>query len=163
MDRRRLISDKLFIYLITIYFVGVILGVVLVNPKNLTINFEKKNYFSIFFSNYWYIFLIWIFGFSIISYITTTFILFFRAFIFGILIRTLISNFHQFILMIFIELVFALPILIFVSYISLSISKAQFGIITNKYSTPINYKKYINLMLIITALVVIYSLIIFFN
>jgi len=164
MHKQKLILNKPLAYLITIYFVGLIFGIILAKPSNLNINFSNKNYFVIFFSNYWYLFLIWIFGFSIISYFTTSLIVFFRAFIFGILLRVLfLSNFNKFMLMVFIELVFAFPLLIFTSYISISLSKINFQSIFHKNLETINYNRYINLMFLITIIVVIYSLIIYFN
>jgi len=164
MQRHKLIHNKYFIYLITLYLVGLIFGIILIKPSNVNYINSEKNFFTIFFSNYWYVFVIWLFGFSIIGLFTTTLIVFFRAFIFGGLLKVLaVNNFQQFALMLFIELVFAMPLLIIVSFISLNMSSVNIKISIYGNHDTINFNKYINLMIIITILIVIYSFIIYLN
>lgn len=164
MQKYKLLQNRLFVYLLCLYIMGLIFGILLINPGTYNLNNPDKNYFVIFFSNYWYIFLIWIFGFTFLGFLVDTIIVFFRAFVFGILVRMLITNdFSSFLIMFLLELFIFFPVLIFISYVSLMMSKENLKIIFNNYTNTININKYINLMLIVTVIIAIYSLIIFFN
>lgn len=163
MLKHKLLQNRLVVYLFCLYLIGLLFGIFLINP-NYNYNSSEKNFSTIFFSNYWYIFLIWIFGFSIIGFVSTTLIVFFRGFLFGALVRILvINNFKTFVLMLFLEVLFIIPVLIITAYISLNLSKENLKIILKTYSNNISINKYINLMLVVTVVIVVYSLIIYLN
>ena len=164
MNRQNLLKNRLLVYLISLYTIGLVFGLFIRNNASYSTSSENKNFFSIFFSNYWYIFLIWLFGFSIIGYLISSMIVFVRGFIFGILIRILIvNNFSIFMVIFVLELLLALPVLIVIAYVSLNYSKDNFKILFNNYSNSVNINKYINLMLIATIIIVVYSLLIYIN
>jgi len=135
-----------------------------VKTNDYVFNNQTKNYMKIFLSNYWYLFVIWLFGFSFLGYIVTSSIVFFRALVFGILVKLLIvSNFGLFIILLLLEILIFFPTLIFLAYISLSLSKENFKIYIGGFSNTFNLSKYINLMLVITVICALYSLLIYIN
>lgn len=163
MQKNKLFKNRLFIYICTLYFIGLIFGIILIKSKYL-INYTHKNFLTIFFSNFWYIFLIWIFGFTMISHFFTTIIVFFRGFLFGFLIKILLfDNFKRLLYLLLLEIVIAIPILFIVAYISILISNQQFKILIKNYSNTINYNKYINFMFVVIIGILVYSLLVFIN
>lgn len=163
MPKPKILRNRLLVYLFSLYLVGFVFGVI-TNPGSYKYENSDKNFFIIFFSNYWYLFLIWIFGLSFLGYIVTTLIIFFRAFIFGVLVKVLvINNFHNFIILFILELLIFLPTLIVLSFISLRKVKDSLKVIIFSHSETINFESYLNLMLIVTGVIAIYSLIIYLN
>lgn len=164
MLKNNLFKNRLFVYLLSLYLVGIIFGIIFVKTNDYVFNNQAKNYMKIFLSNYWYLFVIWLFGFSFLGYIVTSSIVFFRALVFGILIKLLIvSNFGLFIILLLLEILIFFPTLIFLAYISLSLSKENFKIYIGGFSNTFNLSKYINLMLVITVICALYSLLIYIN
>ena len=157
MQKHKLLKNRLFVYLLSLYIVGIVFGI-FINLGKFSLLNKDKNYFIIFFSNYWYIFLIWIFGFTFLGYIVDSLIVFFRAFVFGILIRALILNeFRSFIILFVLEILIFFPTLMLISYSSLMMSKENLKMTFRNHSSYYNINKYINLMLI-TLLVFKYIL-----
>ncbi len=164
MLKNNLFKNRLFVYLLSLYLVGIIFGIIFVKTNDYVFNNQAKNYMKIFLSNYWYLFVIWLFGFSFLGYIVTSSIVFFRALVFGILVKLLIvSNFGLFIILLLLEILIFFPTLIFLAYISLSLSKENFKIYIGGFSNTFNLSKYINLMLVITVICALYSLLIYIN
>lgn len=164
MLKNNLFKNRLFVYLLSLYLVGIIFGIIFVKTNDYVFNNQTKNYMKIFLSNYWYLFVIWLFGFSFLGYIVTSSIVFFRALVFGILVKLLIvSNFGLFIILLLLEILIFFPTLIFLAYISLSLSKENFKIYIGGFSNTFNLSKYINLMLVITVICALYSLLIYIN
>jgi len=162
--KNNLFKNRLFVYLLSLYLVGIIFGIIFVKTNDYVFNNQAKNYMKIFLSNYWYLFVIWLFGFSFLGYIVTSSIVFFRALVFGILVKLLIvSNFGLFIILLLLEILIFFPTLIFLAYISLSLSKENFKIYIGGFSNTFNLSKYINLMLVITVICALYSLLIYIN
>lgn len=164
MLKNNLFKNRLFVYLLSLYLVGIIFGIIFVKTNDYVFNNQAKNYMKIFLSNYWYLFVIWLFGFSFLGYIVTSSIVFFRALVFGILVKLLIvSNFGLFIILLLLEILIFFPTLIFLAYVSLSLSKENFKIYIGGFSNTFNLSKYINLMLVITVICALYSLLIYIN
>lgn len=164
MQDHKLLQNRIFVYLISLYLIGLLFGVFMIKSQSINLENQNKNFYLILFSNYWYIFLIWIFGFSILGFITTTIIVFTRALIFGIMIRGLIIiSFKSFLILLILEIIFIFPIIIIISYYSLKMSIENLKLTVTGYSSNNYLNKYLNLMLIATVIMIIYSLIVYIN
>ena len=163
MPKHKLLQNRTFVFLLCLYVVGFIFGL-FINTGSYIYDDSNKNFWTIFFANYWYIFLIWALGFSFIGFISTTIIVFFRAFVFGILTKLLIINdFRSFIIILILEIIIFFPALSIISLFSFKMSKEGFKIFYGDYNDSMFVKNYINLMLIITVVIAVYSLIIYYN
>lgn len=149
-------NNRILTMILTIYLVGIISSFILVRPTKLNISSSEITIISIvktFCLNYWYIFIVWILGLSLIGFIINIFIVYFRGFVFGLLILFLIKTNLKYLLVIsVIEIILFIPIFIFLSYSSIVISFSSF----RKVKIPLqNYDK---ILVIATILIFIYSI-----
>ncbi|HHX80952.1 MAG TPA: hypothetical protein GX692_07810 [Acholeplasmataceae bacterium] len=158
MKKFRLAKDRIFIYTISLYFAGLVFGIFLIRGVSLP-HSSNRNFLEVFAANYWYIFLIWLMGFSLIGLIFSSLIIFFRGFLFGALLAVLFPDaFRQLVFLLLLEIVLFLPAFLLVSYFSLALSLRSF---MNLFSYQnLNLKVYFNIMIIATIIIVIYSIII---
>ena len=80
MGKYKLSKNRLFIYICTLYLIALFFGLFFMKPNNYLLSTIKPNFLKVFCANYWYIFLMWLFGFSIIGSLFITLIIFFRGF-----------------------------------------------------------------------------------
>lgn len=158
MKKLRLAKDRVFIYSICLYLVGLVFGIFLIRGQKLPQS-TSRNFLEVFAANYWYIFLIWLMGFSVTGLFFTSLLIFFRGFLFGALLTVLFPDaFRQLVFLTLLEVVLFLPAFLLVSYFSLALSLRSF---INLFSYQnLNLKVYFNIMIIVTIIIVIYSIII---
>ena len=141
--------------IVTVYLVGIISAFFLVKPTTIVLNTKDATFFGViktFCLNYWYVFVMWALGLSLLGFIINIFIVYFRGFIYGVLIVCLIKTNIKYLLAItLLEIIFFLPIFLAISYFSIMLSFNNYG---NKKMPMINYQK-LNLAAII--LILIYS------
>lgn len=139
--------------IITVYLVGIVSALFLIKPTTTVINNFDASFWGViktFCLNYWYFFIMWALGLSLLGFIINIFIIYFRGFIYGILVVTLIkTNFKYLIAITLLEIILFIPIFFAVSYFSIMIS---FKYSQNKNINLINYQK-INLLAIIIILI----------
>src|SRR5690554_5290034 len=90
MSKYKLIKNRLFVYICCLYSIGIIFGVFVFRNNDYHLDLTEANFFKVFFANYWYLFLMWLFGFSAIGLFFNSIIIFFRGFLFGVLLTVLI-------------------------------------------------------------------------
>lgn len=158
MKKFRPAKDRIFIYTVVLYLVGLVFGVFLIRGEKLPPT-SGRNFLEIFAANYWYVFLIWILGFSLTGLLFTSVLIFFRGFLFGALISLLLpDSFRQFTFMLLLEIVLFLPAFLLVSYFSLALSlRSLFNLFSYQ---NLNLRVYLNIMIIATIIIIIYSIII---
>lgn len=110
--------------------------------------------------NFWYLFISWIVGMISFGLIINYFIAFFRGFIWGVTFTLLmrseaIFGFFSFFKLIFLQILFLLPAIIYVTYQGVKMSLINLGLITKRTHETSNYFKVIVRVLI---LVIAYSL-----
>lgn len=158
-----LVHNRLFLYILGLYLAGFLFGAVLLRGAGITPT-AGNNFLSVFCTNYWYFFLIWIFGYSVIGLFFTSLIVFFRGFLFGALMALLIGyDFGRAGLMILTELFLMIPVLFLLSYVSLAFSYSQLLALFQGWQPGVSLKFYNNVMLLTSAVVLIYSIIIAAN
>lgn len=164
MGKYKLTKNRLFIYICTLYLIALFFGLFFIKTINYQSSTLKPNFIKVFCANYWYIFLMWLFGFSIIGSLFITLIIFFRGFIFGILLKFLITNsLKKLFLILAIEVILFIPSFFTLAYFSLGLSwNLMKNLLTNS-NQQINTNRYLNIMIIETIIIVIYSLIIIIN
>jgi hypothetical protein len=142
----------------TIYISGIISSFIIVSPATISLDNKGITIWGImqtFSLNYWYIILIWLFGLSMIGYLFTLFIIYFRGFTFGILILFLGKiNFSYLLLLSLVEIVIFIPMFFVLTYqaIMISYNKQNYN-----HLTMDNYNK---LLVVITIGIFLYSIII---
>lgn len=161
MGKYKLFKDRLFIYICFLYLTGIIFGLFLFRKGAYEPNLGESSFFRTFCANYWYIFLMWLFGYSLAGLIFNSVIIFFRGFLFGFLLAVLIRiSLKKLITILAVELIVFIPGFFLLGYFSLLSSRGQFYNMFSRIPAKINNKFYINIMLIVTAIIIIYSLII---
>lgn len=164
MGKYKLSKNRLFIYICTLYLIALFFGLFFMKPNNYLLSTIKPNFLKVFCANYWYIFLMWLFGFSIIGSLFITLIIFFRGFIFGLLLRLLIKNsLKKLFLILTIELILFIPSFFSLAYFSLGLSWNLLKNLLTNSNQRINTNRYLNIMIIETIVIVVYSLIIIIN
>lgn len=160
--RKKIFENKLFLFIMIIYLLGFLVGISFHTKIDLnTIDFKSISFLQIFFSNYWYLFVIWLLGMSIIGLICIPFILFFRGLVHGVYISLLFKmGWKIFFLYFFTDLIFISTSLLILSYFSYRLSIIHLSELTNHSKNYFNLKQYINLMVYIIIILVIYSIII---
>ncbi len=158
MNKFRPAKDRIFIYITSLYLVGLIFGLFIFPDQKYTPE-TGKNFLEVFTTNYWYIFLIWILGFSLTGLLFTSLIIFFRGFLFGALLTLFFpEEIKHLLFLLLLELVLFLPAFLLVCYFSLGLSLRS---LTNLFSYQnLNFKIYLNIILITTIIIIIYSIII---
>lgn len=133
-----------------IYLTGIFSSIILVKPGIIKISNNGITFVGIiktFCLNYWYIFVMWIMGLTIIGYIINLFIVYFRGFIYGTLIVYLIKiNFSYLILISLLDLIVFLPLFFSLSYSSVIIS---YSIYKKNHPRLDNYYKLIFISLFV--------------
>lgn len=162
MRKYKLLQNRLFIYICTLYIIGLFCGIFLFKGNKILLNSEETSFIKVFFYNYWYILLMWLFGLSAVGIIFNTIIVFFRGFLFGVLIIVLIPNDLKLLgIYCLVEIILFIPTFFTLSYISLYTSLNMFYNILGKYhSKTIQMNKYLNFFFIITLLIILYSVLI---
>lgn len=147
---------------ILIVILGVILGILstsTINKSDIIFEYNDKNKVMIFINNfcynYFYLFIIWLLGFINVGIIFTIFITFFKSFIEGVGFAIIIKTYSlygviEFLKLKIFELIFIIPVLIFISYSSISKS------INNNNLN--NNQDYIKKLFIMTFVIVIYAI-----
>ena len=139
--------------IITVYLVGIVSAFFLVKPTSIVLNDFDASFFGViktFCLNYWYIFLMWALGLSLLGFIINIFIVYFRGFVYGVLVVCLIkSNIKYLLAITLIEIILFLPIFMAISYFSIMMS---FNYFRNKNMKLINYQK-LNFIAIIIILI----------
>lgn len=142
--------------IITIYFVGIFSAFILVKPTKIVLKDYDISFFGViktFCLNYWYIFVMWVLGLSLLGILINIFIVYFRGFIYGVLVVSLIKTNIKYLLAITIlELTLFLPMFLTVSFFSIMMSYNCYKHVNFRM---INYQK-LNLVAII--IVLIYSI-----
>ncbi len=152
---RRLSRDRLFIYISTLYLVGLVFGIIMLARVRLTLNPGEK-FIKVFTANYWYLFLMWIFGFSILGLFFNTMIIFFRGFLFGACLSLLFfSSFKYLVFLTVLEFLLFIPVFFTLAYFSLTFSRYS-----STSSFHFNRRYYLGVFLIVTIIIIIYSVII---
>lgn len=152
---RRLSRDRLFIYISTLYLVGLVFGIIMLARVRLTLNPGEK-FIKVFTANYWYLFLMWIFGFSILGLFFNTMIIFFRGFLFGACLSLLFfSSFKYLVFLTVLEFLLFIPVFFTLAYFSLTFSRYS-----STSSFNLNRRYYLGVFLIVTIIIIIYSVII---
>lgn len=154
MKKSGLAKDRLFIYICSLYAIGIIFGIILIGREQITVK-PGANFISVFASNYWYLFLMWLFGFSVIGLIFNSLIIFFRGFLFGAILSIMFpTSLKHLVFLLLLEIILFLPAFFILSYVSLTYSRHFWG------EKCVNPKIYLNIFLIITIIIIIYSIII---
>jgi len=161
-----LLNNQLITFLLAIYICGFIFGVFF-KDKPIAVELENTNktfstFLNIFCMHYWYFFVIWLMGLCTIGFLINILINFFRSFVFAVVISTVIKvSFRVFILLIISEIIIFLPIFIYLLYLSTFLSISNFLNVFSKKRilVPFNTKNYLNIMLFITCMLIIYSII----
>lgn len=161
-----LITNRLVIFLLTLYIVGIIFGMFLQkNPIDAGYHQSMqavKVFFNIFCMHYWYIFIIWLMGLCTIGFLVDILIAFFRGLIFGALLSALVKHsFKYFLVMIIIEGIIFVPVFMYLLYLSISLSLSSFlnTFFQKRILLQYDMKNYINSMFFITTVLAIYSII----
>lgn len=164
MKKNKLLNDKLFITILSLYIIGIFIGIFVNIKKDLLISYSNKNFFKIFSLNYWYLLLMWIMGLSAIGIIFNPFMIAFRGFLYGGMVVALIQiSFRQFFITTILDLVIMVPSLFALGYCSIRSSQNNLASLFNDRMSNLNTKFYIDLMLFITLAVLIYSIILSIN
>ena len=149
-------SNRIITIILSIYIVGIISSFFLVKPTVLGQSNEGITAFRIiktFSANYWYLFVMWILGLSAIGFFINLFIVYFRGFLYGVLIINLLKvNLTHLVVITVLEIIIFLPLFIYLAYTSFLIS------FSSVMGTKNNIKKYDKLLIIITAVTFIYSI-----
>ncbi|HHZ18378.1 MAG TPA: hypothetical protein GX390_03730 [Acholeplasmataceae bacterium] len=160
MGKYKLGKDRLFVYICSLYASGVLFGVFMFKGPG-ALEFGEAQFIPVFFANYWYIFLMWIFGFSAIGLFFNSLIVFFRGFLFGALLTVLVkTGFRDLLVMTALELIIFIPAFFTLGYCSLASARRQFY---NMFaSIPLNAggRGYLNVMIAVTVLIALYALVI---
>lgn len=147
---------------ILIVILGVILGILstaTINKSDIVFEYNDKNKVMIFINNfcfnYFYLFIIWLLGFIKIGFAFTVFITFFKSFIEGVSFAIIIKTYSlygafEFFKLKILEIVFIMPVLIFISYQSINKSFNDHNLDNNQ--------EYIKKLLIMTFIVVVYAI-----
>lgn len=139
----------------TLYIIGIISSFIIVSPGTIQITNDGVTVLGIiktFCLNYWYIFIMWVLGLSIIGFIFNLFVIFFRGFVYGVLVIYLIrNNFTYFFAITILDLILFLPLFFTMSYHSIITSYATYK------KNHIKNDFYFKLMLISVVLIFIYS------
>lgn len=153
---RRKTNNRGLTIITTLYITGIIASFIITSPGIIAINDKSVTVIGIlktFFLNYWYIFIMWIMGLSIIGFIFNLFIIFFRGFIYGVLIIYLIKvNFTYLLVVTILDLLLFIPLFFTLSYYSIIISYSTYK---KNHIKPEFYNK---LMLISIIVIFIYSI-----
>ncbi|MCK9537401.1 MAG: stage II sporulation protein M [Bacilli bacterium] len=161
MSKYKLTKDRLFVYICCLYLVGIFFGIFLFRKNNYELNFAESNFFKMFCANYWYLFLMWLFGFSAIGLFFNSFIIFFRGFLLGALITVLVRlNLKETAIMLALEIIVFIPVFFTLSYFSLTAARRQLYNFFSPLPSKLNNKVYLNIMILVTIAIVIYCLII---
>jgi hypothetical protein len=156
MRRSGLAKDRLFIYICSLYVTGMIFGIILLAGERVTVN-SGQNFIAVFAANYWYLFLMWLFGFSVVGIFFNSLIIFFRGFLFGALSAILFpASLKHLVFLLLLEVLLFLPSFITLSYASLTFSLNLWG----NRQQKMNSNFYLNIFLIVTIIIIIYSIII---
>jgi len=149
-------NNRLLTIIISVYVAGIFSAFLLVKPTIISLSSGGVSIWGIiqtFSLNYWYVFLIWLFGMSIIGYALNIFIIYFRGFIYGLLIIFLIKiNFSYLLLVSLVEIVIFIPVFFVLSYQSIMLSYSRSS---NNRITINGYNK---LLLVVTIVIFIYSI-----
>ena len=149
-------NNRLLTIIISVYVAGIFSAFLLVKPTTISLSSGGVSIWGIiqtFSLNYWYVFLIWLFGMSIIGYALNIFIIYFRGFIYGLLIIFLIKiNFSYLLLVSLVEIVIFIPVFFVLSYQSIMLSYSRSS---NNRITINGYNK---LLLVVTIVIFIYSI-----
>lgn len=148
------------------FLLGILVGA-LSTAKIKTIDYQviksQKKALSIFFNafayNYWYLFLIWLFGFISVGFILTYFTIFLKGFSFGtigfLLLKSQgIPSIGDFIKLTFSDVFILLPILLYLTYKSISKNLDQKSIFQDSLNG------YLNNLIVVTIGIVIYAAVI---
>lgn len=142
--------------IITIYFVGVLSAFLFVKPTTLTLLNHDISFWGViktFCLNYWYIFVMWVLGLSLLGVFINIFIIYFRGFIYGVLVVHLIKTNLKYLLAItIVEMILFLPMFLVLSYFSVMMSYHYYKNINIK---NVNYQK---LNLVAIVIILIYSI-----
>ena len=151
-------GNRILAYTVVLYLVGLAFGMVLLRNQQLPPG-SRRNFLEVFAANYWHIFLIWLLGFSLTGLLFTSVLIFFRGFLFGALMALLISfNLQRLFFLLLLETALFLPAFFPVSCFSLALSMRSFLSLFSYQN--FNLKFYLNIMIIATIFIVIYSIII---
>ena len=161
MSKYKLTKDRLFIYICCLYLVGIFFGIFLFRKVNYELNLTEANFFKMFCANYWYLFLMWLFGFSAIGLVFNSFIIFFRGFLLGTLISVLVRlSFKDMAIILALEIIVFIPVFFMLSYFSLNVARRQLYNFFSPIPSKINNKLYVNIMILVTIAIAIYCVII---
>lgn len=179
-----IINKKMMLFLFIIVLIGIITGSLFtiflnVDDKTLIKNSldlffnncinDKLNYFDAFknslFSNYFYTIIIWLLGISLIGAVFAVPIAYFKAFILGFTISSIITNFGLkgviiAILYIFPHLIFNLLIIMFITHYSVILSFKIFKSFFNKGVVDFKFifRKYFIILIICLIILMLTSL-----
>jgi uncharacterized membrane protein SpoIIM required for sporulation len=151
-------EKRVFVFVSAVYLAGTAFGMFLMRKQEVP-QAAGGNFLGVFCTNYWHVFLIWILGFSLAGLLFSTILVFFRGFLFGALLSILFpGDLNRLFFLLLMEIALFLPAFFLVSSHSLELSlKALFSLFSHQ-----NYdlKTYLNIMLIATAFIAVYSIII---
>ncbi|MDI9507707.1 MAG: stage II sporulation protein M [Bacillota bacterium] len=160
MGKYKLTKDRLFVYICSLYVCGILFGVFLFRAPGEQ-NFGEAKFIPVFCANYWYVFLMWLFGFSVIGLFFNSLIIFFRGFLFGALLAVLIkTSFKDLAVLTALEIIVFIPAFFTLGYFSLASARKQFYNLFAPFTGTLDNKIYLNVMIVVTVVIVIYSLVI---
>lgn len=149
-------KNRNLVLIFSLYMMGILFSFLLVSAQKLDMTNTDITFFSIlktFLLNYWYLFIVWLLGLNFIGFLVDSFIVYFRGFIYGVLIINLIKiNFTYLLVLTILELIVFCPMFFFLTFTSMQNSLSIF---TKKRKINVNYEK---ILLFMTILCFIYSL-----
>lgn len=164
LNKRKLKISKVKISIIFTIILGTIIGVVSTSTLK-DINYQvtriDKSYLSVFLNsfslNYWYFFIIWIFGMIPLGFCVIYFIIFFKSFILGITLGICLKSMAllgvvEFLSFVIVDVLILIPTLIYISNASINYSM----IFNNNLNK--NPGQYFNRLIKVTILIIIYAI-----
>lgn len=156
--------SKINISVIVTIFIGIMIGIVSTSTlKDLDYSIvnSEKNYVRVFLNsfslNYWYFFIIWIFGMIPLGFCVSYFITFFKSFMIGITMAICIKSsalfgIVEFITFLCTDIIIIIPLLIYISSASINFSLMGRRIYQN------NPNLYFSKLIKVTIIIIIYAI-----
>lgn len=158
--------SKITLSVIITIILGIIIGVIstsTLSNLNYQVVTSDKSYVQVFFNafslNYWYFFVLWIFGMVPLGFCISYFITFFKSFMIGITLGICLKSSALFGIIEFISYIFIDGLIIIPSLIYLSAASIKFSLL-NKGDFQRNPNLYFSKLLKITFAIITYAILI---
>lgn len=157
------ISKVTFSVIVTI-FIGMIIGVISTSTlKNLDYQIvnSSKSYVKIFLNafslNYWYFFVLWIFGMIPLGFCLSYFVTFFKSFMMGVTLAICLKSSALFGIVEFVGYIFLDGLILIPTLIYLATASINFSLI-GKSNYQRNPNQYFGKLLKVTIIIIIYAI-----